>query len=267
MRLRSLAGILYLAATILVSSLTLTFAGEQKSFPGEINADKINLRLDATTSSQVISTLDKDRKIEVVAEFYEWYKVRLPKDVAVYIRKNLTTCINHLVITSKEQAATGPAAARCTSAKVVKDRVNIRLKPSETGAIVGLANENEIVNVTAEKGQWYEIEPVQESFGWIHKKFVNKVLAPAPLPLPVPEPENQLNSTVFSGRVEPYGVVLLRPATHKLVTADNKIFLLKGSRSSLNALNHQKVKICGRVNSSLKAKYPVIEVQSIEVAN
>jgi len=257
MRLRYPVAILYLAAAILAATFSLAYAEEKTPFLGEVNTDSINLRSDATTTAAVIATLNKGEQLDVVAEFYEWYKVRLPKKAPVYIKKSLVLCINYAAEAVVTEAA---PKQQCLSAKVLKDRVNIRSKPSESGSILGIADKNEVVNITADAGSWYKIEPIQNSFGWIHKKFVVKaVISP-----PEKNPEGDI---ILTGTVQPYGIVFLRPATHKLITAENEIFLLKGNRSSLNALNHQKVKVTGKVRSSLKGQYPVVEVKAIEVVN
>ncbi len=235
-------------------------AAEETPFFGEINAKDINLRSDATTSATVIATLNKGERVEVLSENYDWYKIRLPKKIPVYISKNLATCIKY----ADSQISGPPSIERCLSAKISRDRVNIRAKPGESAPIVGIADKDEVVDVISESGGWYKIEPIQNSFGWVHKKFVDKSLSQSKSSIPQDNPDNL---TVFTGIVEPYGIVFMRPATHKLIAQDNKIFLLRGNRASLNALNRQKVKVVGKIINGLKAKYPVIEVKIIEVAS
>lgn len=254
--------------TYLIISLVVLGLGagvcraEELPFSGVINADRINLRLDATTTAPVISTLDKGERIEVVQESYDWYKVRLPKGTAVYIKKNLAGCIKY---TDTRQLSPGPQAEQCLSARVLKDRVNIRSKPGESAPIVGIADENEIVNVISEAGGWYRIEPIQNTFGWVHKKFVDKAPLPAATTAVTATPAD--NTVIFIGTIEPYGMVFMRRATHKLITTDNQVFLLRGNRSTLNALNRQKVRVTGKVISPVTGRYPTIEVKMIEVAS
>ncbi|MFA5145198.1 MAG: SH3 domain-containing protein [Candidatus Omnitrophota bacterium] len=131
-------------------------------FQGEVNADNINLRSDSSVTSEVISILNKNEKVEVVLELYEWYKIRLPKPAPCYIKKNLAECSGM----SPEN--------KCKNARVLKNKVNIRLHPAESSPILGVADKNETVNVIKEKGDWYKIEPTQNSFGWINKIFINK---------------------------------------------------------------------------------------------
>ncbi|MDD2927521.1 MAG: SH3 domain-containing protein [Candidatus Omnitrophica bacterium] len=266
MSLKYLIGILCLAAAALAVGFSPAYAGEKVPFLGEINANNINLRLDATATAEVLGTLNKGERVEVIAEFYGWYKVRLPKNVPVYIKKSLAACINHA---GERALAEEPLQQQCSSAKVLKDRVNIRSKPSESSGIVGIADKNIVVNVSVDTGSWYGIEPIQNSFGWVYKKFITKaVILPEAAPLSqnkITTPENRPGDTVLIGTVKPYGIVFMRPATHKLISVDDRMFLLKGNRSSLNALNHQKVKVTGKMLNSVKGEYPVVEVKRIEV--
>ncbi|MDD5692853.1 MAG: SH3 domain-containing protein, partial [Candidatus Omnitrophica bacterium] len=145
---------------------------ESQPFTGKVNANNINVRVDATTGAPVACTLSKGRLVEVVREAYDWYKIRLPKTAPSYIKKNLVECINRTVSPSDP--------AKCLNAKVTAARVNIRLGPSEDSWILGKADKLSVVNILGEKGSWYMIEPVHESFGWIYKKFVDKAQAPEP---------------------------------------------------------------------------------------
>jgi len=234
---------------------------EETAFSGEINTNRINLRSDATTSAQIIATLNKGERVEVVSESYAWYKIRLPKDVPVYVRRNLATCIKY---TDNRQGVASPLLGQCLSAKILKDHVNLRARPSEDSSILGVCDQNEIVNVISINNGWYKIEPLPASFGWVHKKFVDRSVSSAKNLSPVESPEH---AVIFTGTVEPYGMVFMRRATHKLVTKDNGVFLLKGNRASLNALNHQKVKVTGTVISEPGVKYPLLEVKVIEAVN
>lgn len=258
----------YLGLAILALVFNFVYAKEAQ-FCGEIKAKNINVRLDATTTAAVLAVLEKGEWVEVVLERYDWYKIRLPKSLPVYIKKNLADCTKYTKDSSL--LSTGSAIKQCLSAKVSANRVNIRAKPSESAPIVGIAAKDEIVNIISEPGDWYKIKPTQNSFGWVHKKFIHKVS-----PLASPSNTSQLtqdiisaleapeSNAVFTGIVMPYGVVLMRQATHKLVTADNKIFLLKGNRASLNSLNRKKVKVVGKIISPAQAKYPLLEIKIIE---
>jgi len=264
MRLKSVLSTVIL---FLVLAFTLSFA-EQTPFNGKINSNNINLRSDATASAYIIAVLNKDQQVEVVAESYEWYKVRLPKIVPAYIKSTLVNCINYSQVQTP-----GATSESCVSVKVLRDRVNIRAKPNENSPILGLADQNEVIGVLARDGLWYKIEPIDNSFGWVHKKFVDKVTinqanvevnkeSKTKVSLPSPQEDKNI---ILIGTVKPYGVIFGRRATHKLITQDNKTYLLKGNRASLNSLNQQKVKIIGKRADLEKSGMPIIEVKIVEV--
>ena len=233
-------------------------------FTGKVNANNINVRVDATTGAPVVCTLAKGQSVEVVREAYDWYKIRLPKTAPSYIKKNLVECI--------DRTASPSEPVKCLNAKVIGEKVNIRLGPGEDSWILGKADKLSVVSILADKGAWYKIEPVHQSFGWVHKKFVDKdngeiaVIQPAPA-LAIGSQTTALQPVVVEGTVSPYGVVLWRQATHKLITAENKIYFLKSNRKGLDSLNYHRVKVTGKLITPPDSKHPIIQVAVIEALN
>lgn len=264
MRLNNLYKISTLSFFALFLSAEIILAQGTSAFQGEVNSNNINIRSDSTSNAQGICTVSKGERIEVILELYDWYKIRLPKNAPSYIKKSLAECFN-LAQDSKT----------CLSAKISKDRVNIRLKPSESSAILGKLNKDEVVNIIEDDKGWYKIEPTASSFGWIHKKFVNKVSSQEKSIQKNPEDANLLKpkegtrnkNIAIEGIIKPYGKIIKRIATHKLITADNKIYLLRGNKESLDALNYHKVKIMGKIIDAPKEKYPVIEIRILAATN
>jgi uncharacterized protein YgiM (DUF1202 family) len=233
------------------------------AFTGQINANGINVRVDATVGAEVICTLAKGELVEVVREVYDWYKIRLPLKAPAYIKKNLLECNN-------VNADFASAPGKCLSAKVIKDRVNIRLGPTESAWILGKVDKATVVNVVTDEGAWYKIQPVYQSYGWVNKKFVNKNEVS-------PEKQNASlkcadivksgDPLIVEGKVIPYGIVLWRRATHKLITSENKIYFLKGNRKGLDSLNYRKVKVTGKLIGPAANKHPIIQIDTIEALN
>lgn len=268
---------LVLMAILILLQLCRLFKAEAfDSFPGEINADDINVRVDSTITAEVISKVNKNEKVIVISEGYNWYKIKLPRNSPAFVKKDLLVNID------------------AKTAKVLKDKINVRLRPTESSPIVGrIDDKDETINIIENSGEWYKIAPVNNSFGWIHKKFVNKVIEPV-IPPPVEEESVQQSAkdvivqqsaeegdsalavkisgdkletdaqVIVEGIIEPYGKFWKRKATHKLVTSDNKVFLLKGSKEQLKTFTRQKVRITGKLITDEKQKYPVIEILNME---
>lgn len=237
------------------------FGATAVNFNGQINAENINVRVDATVGSALICSLSKGEPVEVISEAYDWYKIRLPKEAPSYVKEDLVECFNSDPVTNP---------GKCLSAKVIKDRINIRLGPSESSWILGKADKLTVVNILAKVNGWYKIQPIYQSYGWVNKKFISKETIVArkqetpALPAKDIQPSGSL---IIEGTVSPYGIVLWRQATHKLITSDNKIYFLKGNRKGLDSLNYHKVKVSGKLITPSGNKYPIIQVDMIEALN
>lgn len=229
---------------------------------GRVKDNEINLRIDSTVNSEVICQVRKNDRLEVVSGLYDWYKIRLPKYAPAYIHKDMLELVD------------------AQTAKVAKNSVNVRLLPGESSPIIGKTDEGEAVKILEFRRDWYKIQPVRNSFGWIHKKFIEQDLGMG-VPVPVvtqalPSAEEKITSEkkpalaeaiVLEGILKSYGRVFWRKGTHKLIDKDKKVFLLKGNTAILNSLTRLKVKVTGRIISPPKAKYPLVEVDKVEVLN
>jgi uncharacterized protein YgiM (DUF1202 family) len=259
-------------------------------YAAEVTADGINLRSDSTTSSDVICTLQKGAIVEAVGEIYGWNKVRLPETAPAYLRADLAVSVEERTANFVPQDA---ANSRFNAIKITPERVNIRLRPDESSPIIGHAVKNEVVKFTELREKWYRIVPPRNVFGWIHSNFLRKVeppvetagsLLPAGITLPAGEPvaaasnkisesgvtesekaKPQTGLSVYEGIVKAYGMVFNRRATHKLITKDKNVFLLKGDKQSLNAVVNRRVRITGKENGIAGKKYNLIEIVKIEV--
>lgn len=247
------------AAGILLAGALLNPASAEQAFPfkGTVNSEEVNIRADSTISSPVISNLKKGAEVDVTYRIYDWYKIRLLKDSPAYINKKLV-----------EPVKDG-------SGRVKGMNVNIRLNPEYSSWILGRAHTDEVVNIIAEEGQWYRIEPTDNCFGWVYKQFIDRSALPkapetktAPAqPLKV-EPlvqEKEGGLVLAEGMIMPYGMVLSRQATHKLATP-METFLLKGNKKTMDNLNHRRVRVLGKIIPSRNKTYRTIEVSRIELA-
>jgi len=268
-------------------------AEEPMPFKTQVNKSGVNIRTDSTVNSEKICDIAKDTNLEVVKESYGWYKVRLPKNAPSFIRKDLINQIagmpdvvikdrvNIRLIPDESSSILGGTRREKLSilGEVIKERVNIRLGPNESAPILGKADKNEIINILGEEGGWYKIEPTNNCFGWINKGFLVKLPAKnqieptqaktPPIDKEKLQPDKEdiasLKEVTIEGIVKPQGVFFRRIATHKLITTDNKIYLLKGNKPELDTLNYRKVTISGILTNLPNQKYPLIEIKKFGV--
>ena len=259
----------YAVFITLACSRGLAFAQQSSQgfpFEGEVKTSNVNIRIDATTGSEAICTVNRGEPLSVLSENYGWYKVRLPKDAPSYIKKTLVAPLDDKTV------------------KVLKENVNIRLRPTEQSPILGRVQSGEVLSVRGQAKEWFEIEPVHNSYGWINKKFVltfrtgmqpaqdasthvSSKKPSAPIPSIPVQVSTDGEITAF-GVVEPYGKVINRISSHKLVIHDkeNKVFLLKASRADLDAVSYHRVKVTGTlITPSPTQQFPVIEVDTMEM--
>lgn len=165
-----------LRRTLILSVSGLLFfmacpAQESILFKGKVTGNNINIRTDSTASSEIISTVNRGAKLDIMREFYEWYKVRLPSSSPAYVRQDMLECVQLNDINKV-----------CAKAKVIRENVNIRSKPDEASQIIGKLNRDESVTVVNEAKGWSRIRPTENCFGWINKKFVERIVEPVAKP-------------------------------------------------------------------------------------
>ena len=277
MRFLSKAQALFLSAVIFLS---IAYAAELPPFLGQTNTENINIRSGSTIGAVVIYKAKKGDFLEVVSEAYDWYKIKLPKEAPAYIRKDLVSVIESVPsispsavtkIAPSDQNVSGQQQLK--NAKIIKEKVNIRLFPNESSAIIGTAEKNEIIGIIGTEDGWFKIVPSADCFGWIHKKFVDKANQSAAkeekLVSSLAKTQADYAKEIISveGIVRPYGKVFRRTATHKLILEDNKTFLLKGNKNNLNLLNYRKVKVTGKIILEPGEKAPLIEIQKLEAVD
>ena len=238
--------------TIFTLTTCVSFAEDKEKgylFQGEVNSDNINIRSDSTTTAQVISKINKSEYVDVLSESYGWYKIRLPANTPSFINKKFVSLVDD------------------KTAKVLKDNVNIRLRPDTASPILGNANKDDTVNILGDSGEWYKIEATANSYGWVHKTFVNKSEKKQVKLAKKTETEAE-KTTAIDKNITVEGIIrpktFTRIASHKLITDDDKVYLLKGNRESLNPLNRHRVKITGQLADPTKQEDPIIEVEKIE---
>lgn len=222
-------------------------------FSGRITEDNVNIRTDSTTSSAVICAIKKDEYVDVMTEFFEWYKIRLPITAPAFIKKSFLEVIDS------------------RSGRVLNNNVNIRLHPTTNGPIIGNVQKNETVFISEDRQEWYKIYPTVRSFGWINKAFVKKVAgprqavvekAPAVTPLKPLFAKERIVLVSIEGTIK--AKTFTKTASHKLVDKNKKVYLLSSSALDLSAYNNTRVRITGILTDPSKQTEPLVEVKKIE---
>ena len=261
-------------------------------FQAEVSESGVNIRADATVNSQIIAKANKGDKVTALATSYDWYKVTLPKDAAAFIKADLVIQLDGRTLQVEKDRVNIRSSPDESSPIIGKAERNellyyrgrssgwYRIEP--TGQCTGWVHKKFV-----KKAEPALVEPTTPPVQPTLPEQAVPVALPAPqlqilqapseIKLPAlpkndvspaaPAPTADGELITLQGIVRFYGMVFKRPAAHKLVTKENKIFLLKGDRQALNAFTYHKVKVSGKILPELKAPYPVIEVVKIEALN
>ncbi|MDP1853865.1 MAG: SH3 domain-containing protein [Candidatus Omnitrophota bacterium] len=235
--------LLSLACAIFVNAYAADFP-----FIGNINADNINLRSQASTNSESLARLKKETKITVSGERFDWYKVYLPKTVLCFI--------------NRKYVKNGIVAA---------ERVNLRSSPSQEADILGQASKGLEVEIIKTEPGWYGISaPQGHTFGWVHKKFVGYYSQVNPEPEKIEESaqndkELKEGTPLASGILKPMGIFFKRRGSHKLIKDGKIIYYLKSEKKELlNNYSGYSVNVFGNILELPGQKISLIAVDRVE---
>ena len=245
-------------AVFLCQSIFLSMALAEQNFPftGYVTENGINVRADSTVGSEVICSVNKGERIEAVSEKYNWYKIKLPECAPSYIHKDMLGVVEN------------------NKAKLIRDKVNIRLKPNLEAEILGRISEGETVEVIKAEGDWYQIKPVNNTFAWIHKKFLEEIPAEQLKKEALAAKEQEKEKAEEAASKEPKILIegVIKPkfittiARYKLITDDKEVYLLKGEGKLLSDYKNKRVKVGAR-SAEPYGNTSILEVERIGPIN
>jgi len=143
----------------------ITYAQAQE-FPyvGVAVGQDINVRSGQSKNFEAVAQLKEGEKVVVVGKEYSWYEIKLPVQAKSYVSADF-------ILQMRDHVG-----------RVTGDRVNIRSRKDLGATILGRLNKNDLVRIRSTSDQWIEIEPIEQSFGWVHEDFIafySKDLPPA----------------------------------------------------------------------------------------
>lgn len=137
---------------------------------GIVNTEKdpLNMRSQPSIDSEVLTKIPKNTKIEIVFDYNEWLLVKY-LDFRGYVSKE------YVIISDSNDVLTNNQIDESnTQTGIViteKDPLNVRESPSMQAKLLGTVPKDERVVITADNGEWYEIE-YGNGKGYVSKKYV-----------------------------------------------------------------------------------------------
>lgn len=249
-------------AILLALSCSSYSAAEEFPFLAEINADSVNIRAGQNTNYEILVQVDKSAPIIVVGKKADWYKIKLPDSAKSYISAQFVKILHSGI------------------GEVLGSNVYVRAGTLPNSSSLGKLNKGDKVRILDKTADWYRIEPVEGTYGWVTEKFVTFRSKSVPPPKAIVLP-----SQAIYPRAEKQAVQPPLPADEKLIAAQGSLELwesidttdvqycvitqdrtykVEGGRQILDQFLHSQVKIEGVLDqATAAATSPVIRLRRV----
>lgn len=120
-------------------ALALGIAGNAyAATKGVINADDVNIRTQASTSSDVLKRLSTGVTVTVVDNTDDWYKLTTAAGGTAYVKRDFVTLTQ-------------------ADAVVEDEFINVRSNADITSSVLGVISKGQTITVTGVEGDWYTV--------------------------------------------------------------------------------------------------------------
>jgi SH3-like domain-containing protein len=260
---KTLSSSLFLALFLVITASALS--NESKlTFPfiGKINSNMVNIRSGPHINFEILGKAERTQELVVLEKQQNWYKIKLPDYVSVYINSKFI---------EKRSESVGMVNA---------NRVNIRAKPDIKSNIISQANKGVVVGIRQQKNEWLAIEPTSGCIGWVSAEFIEylkpfseqeerKLSAKQKIILSSPKQESKIlqdQLPVAKGIIEDSGILLAKKALYKLLDGKGELlYYLDADKKLLDNFSTFKVAVWGEVVNLKAYNRPIIKVQKILV--
>ena len=254
---------------------TMVFSQEHlPPYLAESTGDHVNVRAGQSANFERLCQLAKGEEVVVLGKEYSWYKIQLPSSAKSFVNKNYVQFL-------------GLNAGGITAADV-----NIRAGAGIHHTVLGQLAKGVQIYIQEEFEEWYRIEPIAESYGWVSQDFLvfksNDISGHQIVSLlprlrveevvqgevlegelaaedqdylqenPFEEPEEVQPKGVISvvGTVKPYEKEGDDSIYYKIVADGEPVCYIQGVNHMLGRFVDQQVSVDGTVNQKLFSEYP-----------
>ena len=154
-----------------------------------ITGDGVNVRKEASTSSEKITTLAKGTAVTAYELSGDFYQVKLSSGDIGYVSKNYlsTTSPANDPTPSASPTAT-PNTSNGKTMYVTGDSVNVRSTPSSSGSKLTSLKKGAQVTAYENKNGWYYIQYQSGKYGYISASYLTADAPSTATPTPTPTP-------------------------------------------------------------------------------
>ncbi len=259
--------ILTILLMLFLGEASILEASEDMEFPfsGRVCADNVNIRAGASVNFEALCQLNRMDKVIVVGEVYQWYEIKLPSKVKCFISRDYVYRVkNYATLGSEADVSNGAYIIR-KEGIISADNVNVRSGRGTKYSSLGQVNSGDSVTILEEYKDWFQIKPPQGSFAWVHSDFIKYAQTFTKKAKKAEKPLMAKSSPIAVGTIYDLGVIINRPGRCKLVGDNGRIFYLKSVSIDLTKYVYYRVRLWGNMRQKKELKYPLIEVEEIEL--
>ncbi len=192
--------------TIFIIFFMVAMAGTVFALTGTVNTNELNLRDGASTSSNIITKLNKNETLNIIEETGEWYKVSYKNYTGYvskqYLDKNEDTSQNNEENNTSIEDGDGKILSAAT----------VYALPLLNSTQIGTLEQGKTVTIISEVGNWRYVQ-TNEIIGWILTNKLEEALN---------EDENSSN-TVENTVVNENNDIAENNTTNELISDDNNV--------------------------------------------
>ena len=192
--------------TIFIIFFMVAMAGTVFALTGTVNTNELNLRDGASTSSNIITKLNKNETLNIIEETGDWYKVSYKNYTGYvskqYLDKNEDTSQNNEENNTSIEDGDGKILSAAT----------VYALPLLNSTQIGTLEQGKTVKIISEVGNWRYVQ-TNEIIGWILTNKLEETLD-----------ENENNSnTVENTVVNENNDIAENNSTNELISDDNSV--------------------------------------------
>ena len=154
-----------------------------------ITGDGVNVRKEASTSSEKITTLAKGTAVTAYELSGDFYQVKLSSGDIGYVSKNyLSTTSPANDPTPSASPTPTPNTSNGKTMYVTGDSVNVRSTPSSSGNKLTSLKKGAQVTAYVNQNGWYYIQYQSDKYGYISASYLTADAPSTATPTPTPTP-------------------------------------------------------------------------------
>ena len=146
-------------------------AEERFPFIGVVTPASVNVRAGQNENFEKVGLVSQGDKVVVVDRSFSWYKIKLPATADSYVSAEFVKELSRNI------------------GKISANRLNIRAGKGLNYSVVGQLEENQLVRILKKDEEWFKIEPIDKSYGWILAEYVQFQSEKIPPPRQVEIPD------------------------------------------------------------------------------